>query len=294
MRQGRAPSFDAQLWLLLLPYLLGSLALVVLPALGVVALSLMDGRLGAVPHWVGLRNFARLFASPLVHLSLWNTLLLALVAVPLRVVGALGLALLLRPAGRRFALYRTAIYLPTVLPEVPYALLWLWLLHPLYGPLNGLLALVGLPTPAWLAEPAGARLAIGLLLAFQVGEGVVVLLAALRTVPAPIHEAALVDGASAWQRFRYVILPLLAPWLLLLTFRDLLVSIQNSFTPSFVMTYGGPSYGTMFLPLLIYELGFDFLELGMAAALLVLWFLALAILVGAVWGAARRVGLYDG
>lgn len=272
-------SYQAQLHLFLIPYLLGTVILVILPALATVAVSLTVYNSIAPPQWVALDNFRRLFTSPYVMTSLRNTLIFVLLAVPLRVLGALILALLLQRQQRLFGLYRASVYMPTVIPEVAYALIWLWIFNPLYGPLNFLLAAAGLPTPAWLVEPVTARLAIVIMLTFQLGEGFVVLLAGLQNIPLAFYEAARVDGASDWHCFWKITLPLILPWLLILTFRDLMMSLQNTFTPSFVLTYGGPYYATTFVPLLLYELAFDFFDFGLAAALLVLTYLLLALLV---------------
>lgn len=271
--------YQAQIHLLLLPYLLGTLILVVVPALATVAVSLTAYNAVTPPQWVALDNFRRLVESPYVRTSLRNSLIFILLAVPLRITGAFVLALLLQPQRRLFGLYRASVYLPTVIPQVAYALIWLWVFNPLYGPLNIVLGWLGLPTPAWLVEPATARLAIVIVLAFQLGEGFIVLLAGLRNIPRFLYEAALVDGANDWHCFWRITLPLLTPWLLLLTFRDLIVSLQSTFTPSFVITYGGPYYATTFVPLLVYELAFDLFDFGLAAALLVLTYILLGLIV---------------
>lgn len=278
----RQLSYQAQLRLFLLPYLAGTLFLVVLPALATVAIAFTQYNAVAPPRWVGLSNFAELLASPLVRLSLQNTFIFVALAVPLRLVGAFGLALLLQQRGRLSGFYRSAVYLPTIIPEAAYALIWLWILNPVYGPLNAALGWLGLPAPAWLTQPDTARLAIVIVLAFQVGEGFLVLLAGLQNIPRSLYEAATVDGASEWQYFWQILLPLITPWLLLLTFRDLLASVQNTFAPSFILTYGGPYYATTFVPLLIYELAFDFFDFGLAAALLVLMYLLIGVLFFAI------------
>jgi multiple sugar transport system permease protein len=257
--------------------------LVALPALATVAIAFTDYDAVRPPTWVGLGNFRRLFDSPLVRLSLHNTVIFLVLAVPLRLLGALSLALFLQPRRRLFGLHRTAVYLPTIVPEAAYALIWLWILNPVYGPLNMFLRALGLPDPAWLAEPTTARLAIVIMSIFQIGEGFVVLLTGLQGIPRVLYDSATVDGANGWQSFTRITLPLLMPWLALLTFRDLLVSLQNTFAPSFIMTYGGPYYATTFVPLLVYELSFDFADLGLASALLIVTytlvgFLALGIL----------------
>ncbi len=290
MANRRPLSYYGQAFLFLAPYLLGTLVLTVLPALFTVVISFTDYHAVAPPAWAGLVNFRRITTTPLVRLSLYNTIIFLALAVPLRLLGALVLALLLRGRRRGFGLYRTAAFLPTIMPEAAYALVWLWILNPVYGPLNGLLAGLGLPAPDWLARPDTARLAIALMAAFQVGEGFVVLLAARQLVPPSLYEAAAVDGAGCWQGFWRITLPLLSPWLLLLTFRDLLVSMQNTFAPSYILTYGGPYYATTFVPLLVYEIAYDFTDLGLASAVLVvtaLWVLLLVAGIRNVIGGLR-------
>ena len=272
-------SYRRQLKLFLLPYLFGTILLVLLPALAVVWVAFTRYDAVSSPVWLGLENFRRLISTPLVRISLRSTLIFVLLAVPLRLLGALGLALLLRPAGRLFGIFRAAAYLPTVIPEVAYALIWLWILNPLFGPLNMILRGLGLPAPDWLAGEGSALLAIVLMLSFQIGEGFVVCLAGLQNIPKAYYEAASIDGASDWQAFWRITLPLLTPILLLLAFRDLIVAMQSTFTPSFVMTYGGPYYATTFAPLLIYELAFDFFDFGLASAALVVTYLLLVLIV---------------
>jgi multiple sugar transport system permease protein len=273
-------SYRGQVALFLLPYLLGTLVLVVLPALATAAISFTDYRAIAPPEWAGLANFRQLGSTPLIRQSLYNTLLFAGAAIPFRLLGALATALLFSTR-RRSSLYRAAVYLPTIMPEAAYALVWLWILNPVYGPLNMLLAALGLPAPAWLTEPGTARLAMILMALVQFGEGFVVVLAARQNISPEVYEAAEVDGANRWQGFRRITLPLIVPWLLLLASRDLVVAVQNTFTPSFILTYGGPYYATTFLPLLIYEISFDFADWGLASAVLVVVYVWIMLL---IWG----------
>lgn len=278
-------SYRRQNALFLAPYLLGTLVLVVVPALMTLAVSFTDYQGIQAPTWVGLDNFRRLTETPLVRFSLYNTLIFVVAAVPLRLLGSLGLALLLD--GRRGGgLARAAAFLPTVLPETAYALVWLWILNPVSGPLNLMLGALGLPAPAWMAEAGTARLAIVLMALMQVGEGFVVLLVARQMVPVGVYEAAEVDGANRWQSFWHITLPLIMPWILLLLSRDLIVSVQNTFTPSFVLAYGGPYYSTTFLPLLIFELSFDFMDWGLASAVLVIVYAWILLL---IWGARNLI-----
>lgn len=281
-------AYETQARLFLIPFFLGSLILIVLPALITLGVAFTKYNAIQPPTWVGLNNFRALLASPLARLSLRISLQFIFLAVPLRLLGALLLALLLQQGGRLFGGLRAAVFLPTILPEGAYALIWLWILNPLYGPLNAVLHAVGLPTPDWLLDPATARMSLVLMSLFTIGEGMVLLLVGLKTIPRVIYEAARVDGANAWQSFWRISLPLLTPWLLLLTFRDIVVSLQNTFTPSFVMTYGGPYYATTFVPLLVFELAFDLFDFGLAAAMTVILYLLTSLL---VVGIVNLVGL---
>jgi multiple sugar transport system permease protein len=272
----------------LLPFLIGSLLLIVLPALITVGVAFTKYNAIQPPTWVGLDNFRTLLDSPLARLSLRSSLQFIFLAVPLRVLGALAMALLLQQAGRLFGGLRAAVYLPTIIPEGAFALIFLWILNPLYGPLNAVLGALGLPTPDWLLDPTTARLSFVLMALFTIGEGMVVLLVGLKTIPKVYYEVARVDGAGAWQSFWRITLPLLTPWLLVLTFRDIVVSLQNTFTPSFVMTYGGPYYATTFIPLLLFELAFDLFDFGAAAAMMVVMYILTGLL---VIGIINLVGL---
>lgn len=271
-------SYDGQVWLFTLPFLLGSLFLVALPALVTVGIAFTQYNAIEPPRWVGLENFRRLLESPLARVSLRNSLAFLFLAAPLRLLGALGLALLLQRKGRLFGGLRSITYLPTIIPEGAYALLWLWILNPLFGPLNLALGRLGLPQPQWLVEPLPTQMAFVLMALFTLGEGMVVLLVGLRTIPKAYYEAARVDGASTLRTFIAITLPLLLPWMLLLILRDLVVSLQNTFIPSFVITYGGPYYATTYIPLLLYELAFDFFDFGLAAALLVVSYIVTGML----------------
>lgn len=279
--------YTNQLRLFLIPYVAGSLLLVVVPALATVAVAFTEYNAIQPPQWAGLANFAKLYNSPLARVSLRSTVIFLLVAIPLRMLGALLLALLLQSRRRFFALHRAAVYLPTIIPEVAYAIIWLWIVNPLYGPLNWLLGLFGVNEIAWLTDPGAAQAAIIIMSLFTIGEGFIVMLVGLQSIPLAYYEAATVDGATGLQAFRRITLPLIVPWLLLLSFRDLIVALQNTFTPSFVMTYGGPDYATTYAPLLVYELAFDFFDFGMAAAALIVVYIVLVMLIAGVLNIVR-------
>ena len=280
-----------ELGFLLLPFLFGTISLVVAPALLSFALAFTDYDALSAPVWSGLKSFRLAAADPLLVIALKNSLYFAALAVPLRLLAAFALALLLNRPG--FGPYRAAIFLPTVIPDAAYALVWLWIVNPLYGPLNLLLVALGLPAPAWLVNPATAKGVFVIMAVFQIGEGFAVLLAGLQTIPSDHYAAAAVDGASGWQAFRAITLPSVKPWLVLLAGRDLIMSFQSTFTPVYLMTGGDPYYATLFLPLHIYEEAFDRLRFGPGAAMMLLMFIVTLLLIVVLFRLARGWGYSD-
>jgi len=253
-----------------LPFALGALALVLAPAVVTAgyAFTTYDGL--APASYNGLGTFRTVLADPELHRSLVATSWFLLLAVPLRIGGGLLLALLADGDGRLAGATRVSVFAPTVIPDPATALIWLWVINPLYGPLGAVLRLGGMDLGAVLLDPWGARLTIVALSVFALGEGFLVTLAARREIPQPLYDAARVEGARPLARLRRVTLPLLAPLLLLLAARDVLTSMTNALVPTLLLTRGGPLDATKTLPLLVYERGFREGELSEGAALAVL------------------------
>ena len=255
------------LWLMASPFVIGVCALVIVPAAGSLAMAFSEWDLVRSPRFVGTANFRELIGDPVFRISLRNSLFFTLAAVPLRLVGALALALLLHHRSRLHAAGRVAVLVPTVIPDAAYALVWIWILNPLHGPLNLALGAVGLPTPAWLTEPTPARWGVVLMSAFQLGEGFLLALVARRQMPDELYETASMSGAGRWSRFVRVTLPVMAPVLLLIAMRDTIVTLQATFVPALLVTEGGPPpYATTYLPLFIYRNAFEYLRYGYASA----------------------------
>lgn len=280
--------YDRRLRLLLLPYLLGIVVLFVVPALLSFGLAFFQYDGLSAPRFSGLLNFVLAYTDELFALSVQNSLAFVVLPVPLRVFGAFLLARLMLRDGRFLNWLRGAIYLPSVVPGAAFALAWLWILNPLYGPLNLLLAQFGLATPNWLVDPQWARAGVALALLWQIGEGFIVSLAALYDIPAELEDTARVDGAGSWSVLWHILLPLMAPILLLLAFRDAVLLLQESFTTVWLMTQGGPYYATYTLPLFIYEQGFDLLAFGTASAALWVLYLLVGLVALVIYLVARQ------
>ena len=268
-------------WLLVGPFAAAAALLVVLPVALTAGLALTDATGLSTPRFTGLDNLRRLLDDPLLRQSLQASALYLALAVPLRLAVATGVGLLLAAPRRGGALYRASVYLPTAVPEVALALLMLWLLNPVYGPVNGLLALLGLPQPTWLATPAGAMTGLVLLVLLPVGEAFLVVVAARRSISPQLYEAAALEGCSPAGRLRRLTLPVMAPILLLLAARDALVALQAAFVPGYVLTDGGPDGATLLLPLYVFDQSFEFGALGYGAAVsLLLLVLTAAVVAG--------------
>ena len=270
------------------PYLAGLVLLVLIPAFAALGLAFTEYSGLRAPTFNGSDNFERIFADEQFWRALLNSLIFIALAVPLRVAAAAGAAILLHRRSFVAAAGRPAAYLPTVMPDVAYALLWLWVLNPVYGPVAAGFAAAGIPAPGLLTDPWATRIAIAVMSAFQIGEGLIVALAARRALPGSIYEAAAVDGAAPWFTLTRVTLPLMAPALALLALRDLVLSFQLNFVPALIVTDGGPRLATTFVPLYVYRAAFTYFRFGYASALSVLLFAMTAAVILVQYRLARR------
>jgi multiple sugar transport system permease protein len=293
----RDPGQRWQVALMLTPYTIGLAGLVLLPAAVTLALAFADYDLIRPPTWIGFGNLAALADDPIFRTALRNSLVFAAIAVPARLLVALGLALLLHRRAAMVGPARVTAALPTAVPEVAYGLLWLWLFNPLYGPISQVLTLgggdgltvFGRTPPQWLTDPVDAQAAIIVMSLFTVGETFIILLAARRALPPELYELAAIEDATAWDVFARITLPLLAPVLGLLLLRDTIASFHVSFVPALVVTEGGPPpYATTYLSLFVYRNAFEYLRYGYAAAA-TLVLLALTVAAVAIqWRLIRR------
>jgi multiple sugar transport system permease protein len=272
-------------WLLASPWMVGFAAFLAVPI--VLSLLLSFTRWGGIgpleaAEYVGGANYARMFAEDdTFRRSMWVTVWYALLAVPTGQAFALVAALLLNMKVRGVGLYRAAWYLPSVLAGVGIAVLWQWVFKSEGGLMNAALAPIlapfGLSPPEWFTNDASiwGVPAFAIMNLWLVGGSMLVYLAGLRNIPQEQYEAASIDGARGWRRFRSVTLPMLSPVILFNVIMAIIGSFQV-FTQAFVMTSGGPGDDTRFYVLYLYNLAFDVYEMGYASALA--WVLLLVVL----------------
>lgn len=279
------------LWGLLFisPWIVGFLAFVVYPMVNAGYLSFTRFSGFGDARWIGLRNYRRLLQDDLFWTSLWNTAIYVAMAVPLGLVVALGLALAMNQRLREVRFYRTAFYLPSILPLFALSLIFVWLLNPRFGLFNYLFSLVGLPPVNWLGDPRIAKISLVLVAQLGAGHAAVIFLAGLRAIPQTLYDAAIIDGANDLQKLVHVTIPLLTPSILYNLISAIGVNLQI-FTQAYIMTDGGPVDSTLFYALYLYRNAFNYSELGYASAMSwILFVLNLALALFVFWRARRWV-----
>jgi multiple sugar transport system permease protein len=280
-RRHGGPAGSEGRWALLFlaPTIIGLVFLSAGPILATLGISLTEWDLLTAPQWVGLDNFTKLAGDPRFQVALRNTSFYTLVSVPLGMVLALGLALALNQGLRGIALIRTSYFLPVVTSATAVGLVWAWIYAPSGGILNQLIGIFGLPAQKWITDPFWAMPAIILMSTWQgLGISVIIFLAGLQGVPQDYYDAASVDGAGRWSRFRHVTLPLLTPSIFFTGILALISAFQI-FDQVFVLARPGkPTEATVTLVYFIYENGFKNFKMGYAAAASWIMFLIVAVL----------------
>ena len=250
----------------LTPWLLGFLAFTAVPIAASLVLGFTKFNAIQPAEFVGWRNFQFLFRDQIFWKSLRVTLTYTAVFVPLQLGASLLLALLLNLRVPTMRTIRTVYYLPSILPTVVTGLVWIWLFNVDFGLINFFLfKLFGLRGPNWLGSERWVMTAVIVSGLWALGSGVIIFLAALQNVPEELYEAAELDGASLWGRLWNVTIPLISPVILYNLMIAMILALQV-FTRIYVLTQGGPNYGSYFYNLYVYENAFSYFKLGLASA----------------------------
>ncbi|HEX2883044.1 MAG TPA: sugar ABC transporter permease, partial [Candidatus Limnocylindria bacterium] len=262
------------------PFIVGFILFSALPMAASLVLSLtdFDPREPDQIHFIGLENYAEMLRDPVLHESLWVTVRFGLMVVPLTLGVALGVAILVNSrllAGRN--VFRTLFYMPMQIPIVASTLVWMGVLHAQNGWLNLALNAMGLPGPNWLQSPTYVGPALALMGLWGIGNMMLIFLAGLQSVPTELYDAARVDGAGPWARFRFVTVPMISPVL----FYNLIIALIATFqffTQAYVISNGrgDPDRATLFFNLNLYREAFTFFNMGYASALA--WLLFVIVL----------------
>lgn len=282
-------------YLCILPWLIGFLCFTAIPMLGALGLSFADWEIITPATWIGLANYSRLTADPLFYRALYNTSYISLISVPVGLVLALAVAVGLNEKLRGVNVYRTFFFLPSQMPLVASALLWLWVYNPDFGLANQLLNYVGLPGLHWLFDVNLVKPSIVLVTIWNgVGVPMIIFLAGLQGVPESLHEAANIDGAGSLARFRHITLPMISPVIFFNLIIGVIASFQSHFTLVYVTTRGGPANASLIYVLYLYFKAFQDFEMGYASSLAWVLLVVVSILTAIQFLLARRWVYYEG
>lgn len=264
------------------PWIVGFLVFLFYPLLASVYYSFTDFSVLRPAVWTGMDNYAKLAHDEIFWKSLVNTGVYAAMALPLGLVVALALALLLNNKVRGLAVYRTIFFLPSLVPMVSLAVLWLWLFNGEYGIVNLALGVLGLGGPNWLSDPAWSKPTLVLLSVWGVGHAMVIYLAGLQDVPTQLYEAAELDGASSWQKTRNVTLPTISPVILFNLIMGIIGTLQVFTVPYIMFPGGSPARSTYFYTMYLFDNAFVYQKMGYACAMgWIMFLIILALTLGA-------------
>ncbi|WP_423409811.1 carbohydrate ABC transporter permease [Heyndrickxia sp. MSNUG] len=284
-------------YLFIAPWIIGFIGLTLGPLLFSLAASFTDYNITSKMNFVGFENFKRMFTmDDLFRTSLYNTLYYVIFSVPLTTAGAILLGVLLNQKVKGMRIFRTIYYLPAVLSGVAVYFLWMQLLSPSTGLVNTMLGWVGIDGPAWLFDPEWTKPALLLMKMWSVGGGMLLYLASLQGVSPQMYEAADIEGATSWQKFFHITLPMISP----IIFFDVITSTIGSFQifqEAYVMTEngsGGPGNSLLFYNLHMWNNAFEVFNMGYASAMAWLLFIIVMILTVVNMKLGKRWVHYEG
>lgn len=278
------------------PWLVGITVFWIYPVLASAYYSFTKFNAVQNPQWVGMANYRQLFTSDRdFSLAVYNTFYFAAVSIPLAIILSFGLALMLNAKIKFQVVYRTIYFLPTLVPEVALALVWVYLFTPGTGIINLPFDWLGIRGPCWLTCPEWARPTIVLLALWIIGQQIVLYLAGLQDVPQDLYDAANVDGANFLHKFRHVTVPMMTP----VVFFHLVTSVIGAlqfFTVPFIMTGGTgfPAGSTLFYSIYLYKNAFQYFNMGYASAMAWLLFLVTLVITLVIFRSSRLWVFYAG
>ena len=257
----------------ILPWLIGLIVFTAFPMIAAVYISMTDWDIVGNASFIGLGNYKMLFSSDEFIRSLWVTVRYAVIAVPLIIATSLTMAVLVSKNRKGSSVFRVIYYMPAIVSGVAVAIVFKWILDPSYGFLNGLLSLWGIQGPDWLYDPDWVLPSYLIMAVWGAGGSLLTYLAALKDIPEDLYGAAMIDGANAFQKVRYITVPLMTP----IIFYNLVLGIIGAFrkfTDAYVL--GGAGKEGNFYMVYLYEEAFGHYRMGYATALA--WVLFVIIL----------------
>lgn len=275
------------------PWLLGAGLFVFAPMAMSLYYSFTDYPLLEPPLWSGLDNYKRMLGDPTFRRVVWNTAAFAVVSIPLFTIIALILAGLLSKTGRMSSFYRACVFIPTLVPLIASAMVWMWLFNGEYGLINKLLALVGIRGPAWIVDRNWVLPSMVIMSIWGVGQGVVIYVAAMQDVPKQLYEAARIDGMGTVRQFIHVTLPMISPAILFNVIALTIAAVQVFAVPSVMFRRpDGQNPAGHYYTMYLYENAFVYGKMGYASAMAWVQLLVVLLLTAVLLAAGRRLVHY--
>jgi len=273
------------------PWLAGLALLTLYPVTATIYYSFCDYDVLSSPIWVGTLNYREMFGDEVFWKALYNTLLYAAIAIPLGLLFSFLIAVLLNQALLGKSVFRTIYFLPSMVPFVAVAMIWLWIFHGQFGLLNYGLERIGLPGLNWLTDERYTKPALILMSLWSIGGAMVICLAALQDVPRQLYESAQLDGASFWHQLWHITVPMISPVLYFNMIMGIIGSLQTFIQPFILFgSGGGPNRSALFYAVYLFENAFTYGHMGYACAMAwVLFMIILGLTVGATRLIRKRI-----
>ncbi len=276
------------------PWVLGFIIFTAFPIIASFVLSFSRYTILDAPHFIGLANYTKMVSGdPLFWQSLKVTVIYTVLLVPLGTVGGYLLALLLNQTVQGLGFFRTVFYLPVVTPAIATSYLFAWMLNPEIGLVNNFLASLNIEGPQWFASRQWVIPSFIVMSLWGLGGNMILYLAGLQGVPTVLYEAAMLDGAGAWAKFRNVTLPMTSP-VIFFTFLTGMIGTFQVFTGAYVITEGGPADASLFYILYLYQNAWNYLKMGYAAGLAWVLFAIIFVLTLISLRVSGRYVYYEG
>lgn len=260
------------------PWAIGFLVFMAYPLIASIYFSFCDYSVLKPPIWVGLDNYKALLHDELFWKTLKNTLIYAVIALPAGMATAIILAMLLNTKVKGMAAYRTFFFIPSLVPQVSLAILWMWVLNGEHGVLNPILKTVGITGPNWMGDPNWSKPSLVLMGMWGVGNAMLIYLAGLQDVPTQLIEASELDGANSWQKTVNVTLPMISPVILFNLIMGIIGTLQVFTVPYIMFPNGAPEHSTYFYAVYLYDNAFRYHKMGYASAMGWIMFLMILVL----------------
>lgn len=277
-----------------LPAILGFFLWTAGPMVASLFISLTDWRIGSKAKFIGLENYITMFTKDeLFTKSLGVTTYFALGSVPLILIFAFLVAILLNQKVKGLPFFRTIFYMPSIVPVIASSVLWMWLLNPDFGLINGMLQKIGIPKQQWLFDEKQVIPALIIMNIWAMGSTMIVFLAGLQGIPKHLYEAVEIDGGNWFHKFKNITIPMMTPTIF---FNLVMLIIDNFqvFSKAYVMTEGGPNNGSMFYVFYLYRRAFTYSEFGYASALAWVLFIIILVLTIIVFKSSNKWVYYEG